>query len=139
MLDKEKSESVTAQRCVYGDMSSSRPFQSHCFHRAWPPPLSWRKSALRFISGCVTFCFLLFSFFSIPLNIFALLFSLPPSRNSDPGSHGRLFSPPTHYDSCLAFFIARRFQLFLPSSTRVELCLPTLAALSAVDLFFFCK
>ena len=28
--------------------------------------------------------------------------------------------PPTHYGACLAFFIARRFQLFLPSSTRVE-------------------
>ena len=26
--------------------------------------------------------------------IFALLLSLPPSRNSDPGSHSRLFSPP---------------------------------------------
>ena len=31
-------------------------------------------------------------------------------------------SPPTHYGSCLAFFIARGFQLFLPSSTCVELC-----------------
>ena len=57
------------------------------------------------------------------------LYSLPPSRNSDPGSHSRLFSPPTHYGSCLAFVIATRFQLFLPSSTRVELCLPTLGAL----------
>ena len=39
--------------------------------------------------------------------------------------------PPTHYGSCLAFFIARRFQLFLLPSTRVELCLPTLGALSS--------
>ena len=69
--------------------------------------------------------------------IFALLFSLPPSRNSDPGSHSRLFSPPTHYGSCLACFIARRFQLFLTSSTRVELCLPTLGALSSWSFFFF--
>ena len=30
---------------------------------------------------------------------------------SDPGSHSKLFSPPTHYGSCLAFFFARRFQL----------------------------
>ena len=29
------------------------------------------------------------------------------------------------------FFIAKIFQLFLPSSTRVELCLPTLGALSS--------
>ena len=48
------------------------------------------------------FCY--FYFFSIPFIIFALLFCLPPSRNSDPGSHSRLFSPPTHYGSCLAFF-----------------------------------
>ena len=70
-------------------------------------------------------------FFSIPFIIFALLSSLPPSRDSDPGSRSRLFSPRTHYGSCLAFVIARRFQLFLASSTRVELCLPTLGALSS--------
>ena len=29
----------------------------------------------------------------IPFIVFALFFSSPPSRNSDPGSHGRLFSP----------------------------------------------
>ena len=40
-------------------------------------------------------------------------FSTPPSRHSAPGSHRRLFSPLPHYGSCLAFFIARRFQLFL--------------------------
>ena len=38
-------------------------------------------------------------------------FSLPPKRNSDPGSRSRFFSPSTHYGSCFAFFIARRFQL----------------------------
>ena len=69
-----------------------------------------------------SFFFFLF-FFSIPFIIFALLFSLPPSRNSDPGSHSRLFSTPTRYGSCLGFFIARRFQLFLPSSTRVVTCM----------------
>ena len=37
----------------------------------------------------------LLNFFPIPFIIFALLFSLPPSRNSDPGSHSRVFSPPT--------------------------------------------
>ena len=31
--------------------------------------------------------------FPIPLIILALLSSLPPGRNSDPGSHTRLFSP----------------------------------------------
>ena len=75
-----------------------------------------------------------FSFFLIPFIIFALLLSLPPSLNSDPGSHSRLFSPlPTTV--CALHFIARRFQLFLPSSTRVELCLPTLGALSSRSFF----
>ena len=72
---------------------------------------------------------LFFSFFFPSHLLFSPFYSLPPSRNSDPASHSRLF-PPTHYGSCLAFFIATRFQLFLPSSTRVELCLPTLGALN---------
>ena len=71
------------------------------------------------------------------------MFSLPPilinSRNSDPGSHSRLFSPRPHHGSCLAFLSREDFSSILPSSTRVELCLPTLLieALSAVELFFF--
>ena len=48
-------------------------------------------------------CFF-FLFFSNP--IYCLRPSiLPPPPNSDPGSH-RLFSPPTHYGSCLAFLSA---------------------------------
>ena len=42
-----------------------------------------------------TRCRHLFFFFLIAFAIFALLFSLPPSRISDPGSHSRLFSPLT--------------------------------------------
>ena len=38
-----------------------------------------------------TRCRHLFFFFLIAFAIFALLFSLPPSRISDPGSHSRLF------------------------------------------------
>ena len=49
--------------------------------------------------------------FSIPYIIFALLFSLPPSRNRDPGSHSWLFSPPPHYGSCLAFLSRVHFDL----------------------------
>ena len=55
--------------------------------------------------------------------MFALLFFLPPSRNSDPGSHSRLFSPPTHYGSCLAFFYCENTDspLFFPRRlARVE-------------------
>ena len=59
-------------------------------------------------------------------------FSLPPSRNSDPGPHSRLFSPcppsPLRFVPCI--YIASIFQPFLPSSTRVEPCLPSLGLLS---------
>ena len=51
---------------------------------------------------------------TIPFIVFALLFSLPSSRNSDPGSHSRLFSPPTHYGSCLAFLSREDFSSFFP-------------------------
>ena len=72
---------------------------------------------------CVCVC-VFFFLFSIPFINFALfLFSLPPSGNSGPGSHTRLFSPPRpHYGSCLVFFVARIVSaLFYPSSTRFEL------------------
>ena len=75
-------------------------------------------------------------FSSIPLIVFALLFPLPPSRNSDLGSHSRLISPPAlQFLPCIS--IAKKNQLFLASSTRVELCLPTLGALSSWSFFSF--
>ena len=91
-----------------------------------------RRQAQGIICCCVLTCklrrttpYVLVLFFFFPSHLLSSPFySLPPSRNSDPGSHSRLFSPPTHYGSYLASFFARRFQLFLPSSTRVELCLP---------------
>ena len=79
-----------------------------------------------FILSPSYFCLVcLFLFFSIPFIIFALLSLSLHSRNSDPGSQSRLFSPlPTTVRAFI--FIARRVQHFLPSSTRVEFCLPTL-------------
>ena len=55
------------------------------------------------------------------------LLALPPNSNSDPGSHIGLPSPPSplRYNNA-SIFIASRFRHFLPSSTRVELYLPTL-------------
>ena len=52
--------------------------------------------------------------------IFALLLSLPPtsSRNSDPGSHSRLFSPPTQSGSCLAFLAREGFSFSLADWRR---------------------
>ena len=85
-------------------------------------------------------------FFSILFIIFALLFSLPPGRNSDPGSHSRLFSPPTHhYGSCLAFLSREYFSSFFPRrlasncpmeriNRRVPHSIPPACAFSAVFL-----
>ena len=68
----------------------------------------WRRSPH-------TFFFFFFSCFcSIPFIMFALLFSLPPSRNSDPRSHRGLFSPPTHYGWCPAFLSREDFSSFFP-------------------------
>ena len=75
-------------------------------------------------SAVSLFCFVLFCFvlfFPIPFTIFALLFSLPPSRNSDPGSHTRLFPPPAHSDSCLALLSREDFRSSLVDSRRIEL------------------
>ena len=79
----------------------------------------------RFFSRFSSHVLFFFCLFSIPFIIFALLSLSLHSRNSDPGSQSRLFSPlPTTVRAFI--FIARRVQHFLPSSTRVEFCLPTL-------------
>ena len=68
-------------------------------------------------------CIYIFFFYPIYYPRTALL-ALPPSSNSDPGSH----SGPSYplLNTVRAFsFIVRMFQ-HLPSSTRVELYLPTL-------------
>ena len=53
-----------------------------------PPRLLHTTCALLLYSCCCLLCV-----FPIPFIIFALLFSLPPSRSLDPGSRSRLFSP----------------------------------------------
>ena len=91
------------------------------------PSITSLVSGLNFV-----FSKYIYIFFSIPFIIFALLSSLPSSRNSDPGSHRRLFIPPTHYGSCLAFLAREDFSSFFPRRLdRVESCLPMLAALSS--------
>ena len=52
-------------------------------------------------------------FYSLPIN----------SRNSDPGSHSRLFSPPTHYGPCLAF-LSREDTVVVINCEILLLCLP---------------
>ena len=65
-----------------------------------------------------------FFFFSIPFTVFALLFSLPLSRNSGPGSYSGLFPPPTHYGSCLAFLSREDFSFFFPRRLASDCAYP---------------
>ena len=82
--------------------------------------------------------FLFFFFFSIPFIIFALLFSLPLiNRNSDPGSHSRLFPPPTHYGSCFAFLSREDFSSFLPRRIPSNCAYPRYALPAVVPFIFF--
>ena len=74
------------------------------------------------------FCYLRPSFFSLP----PINSRITQIRGHVAGS----FSHPPHYGSRLAFFIAR-FQLVLPSPTRLELCLPTLLRHSQQLIPFF--
>ena len=77
-----------------------------------------------------------FYFYILRRSIFYPVYYLRPSilsppygRNSDPGSHSRLFSPPTHYGSCLThygsclgfFLFLRDFSSSLVDSRRVVL------------------
>ncbi|CAN0028038.1 unnamed protein product [Laminaria digitata] len=66
------------------------------------------------------FFFFVFFFFLHPIDNPRPTLPLPPSSKSDPRSHTRPYSPlPT---TTRAFvFITRIIQLFVPSSTRVEL------------------
>ena len=74
---------------------------------------------------CVLFCFVFRPPFHLPSRPIYLLIQRAPFRISDPGSHGRHFSfPPPPAATVHAFiFFAGRFWRFLPSSTRVCLCI----------------
>ena len=84
----------------------------------------------------------LFFFFFFPSHVLSspFLFSLPPSRNTDPGSHSRLFFPPPHYGSCLVFLSREDFSSFFPRRLASNRAYPRWA-LSAVirwPFFIFC-
>ena len=88
-LLRATSEELRCGETKSNNNMSARPRTNH---HEWP--------------GHVYFFLFLFSC-SFPSPLLSSPFcSLPPSRNSDAGSHSRLFSP-THYGSCRAFFIAR--------------------------------
>ena len=70
-----------------------------------------------------------FFFFSHPIYYLLVIFLSQSSSYIRPGVKYQALLPtsPLRFVPCI--FIARRFELFLPSSTRVELRLPTLGAL----------
>ena len=73
---------------------------------------------------CVVVIYLCNIFFLHPIYCPRTTLVLPPSY-SDPGSHSGPSSPlPT--SARVFIFIARKSQHFLPSSTRVEMYIPTL-------------
>ena len=55
----------------------------------------------------------------VPFIVFALLYSLPPSRNSNTGSHSRLFPPLPTTVRAFCFYREKTARL-LPESTRIE-------------------
>ena len=75
-------------------------------------------------------------FFGHPIYYPRTTLVLPPSSDSDPRAHSGRSSPlPTTVGAFIV--IARIIQHFLPSSTRVELYLPTLlGALSSYPILF---
>ena len=80
------------------------------------------KSQIFLLFFCLFVCFFCFFLLTASVTVFSLFFfSFSLSRpNSDPGSPSRLLSSlPTTVRAFV--IIARRLQLFLPSSTRIEL------------------
>ena len=87
-----------------------------------------------YVVRCVTTRFFLFYFICIPFIVFAPLFSLPSinSRNSDPGSHSRLFSPLPTTVRALHFYREKTSALsFLVDSRRIVPTYATVGALSS--------
>ena len=94
--------------------------------------------SLRIILGVLcTLFFLSLFFFSMTFIIFALLFSIPPSRNSDPGSHSRLFCPPYPLRFVPCIFYREKISALSSLVDSRRMWLPTLGALSSWSFFIF--
>ena len=93
-----------------------------CGHRAW--------------YLFVLFC--LFVFFH-PIYYLTPFCSLPPSRNSDAGSHSRLFPPPTYCGSSLAFLSREDFSSFFPRRLASNCAYPHARRSQQLILFYVAK
>ena len=93
---------ILVRTCFFFHLKNM-PFPQHLYYfqydsGVWNMPYGKRHTSR---TGHVFFFF----FFFYPIHYLrpSITVYLPPRRNSDPGSHSSLFSPPTHYGSCLAF------------------------------------
>ena len=97
---EDKSTSTTQERIISGGKNSVMPIVVHGVW--WYSHTKWNHSVDHHF------------FFPIPFIIFALLLPLPPSRNSDPGSHNRLVSPPPTTIRALHSLLREDFSCFFP-------------------------
>ena len=94
--------------CPRRDAQSKTRGQS-CFHKSIQP------RCVFFYTFFFFFPFHLLSLFSISLTVFAVLFFLPPCRNSDPGSHIMAGScPPSLPTTVRALLPQKGFKVYLP-------------------------
>ena len=79
----------------------------------------------------------LFLFVLILSSHLLVISCFPPRHNSDPGSLSRLL-PYLPTTVRAFFFIVRKLEPFLPSSTRIKLSLPTHSARRSINSLLFC-
>ena len=102
-----------------------------CIRDRWSCLHHSRHVCMQHIRSTRTFTFSSYDLLTPPF------FSLPPGRNSDPGSHSRLFFPPTHYGSCLAFLSREYFSSSLVDLRRIVLTHARRSQQLALFFFFF--
>ena len=88
------------------------------------------------VAAVMMLCTEYYLFFPSHLLSSARLFSLPPSHNSDPGSHSRLLPLP-HCGSCLTFLSPGGFSPFFPRRLASNCAYQRYEPLSAADPSFF--
>ena len=79
---------------------------------------------------------LLFLFFTPTPHSLFIICSPFLRNNRDPGSHSRLFSPPPHYCSCLAFLSRQDFSCFF-AMICVSVYLTLLINVFVLQLYYF--
>ena len=122
------SEMCIRDRCPF----ASRPCLTNVSIRAWPktrvPQVMCARPVHRKIQPLLFFPSLLLSW--------RFFFSLPPSRNSDLGSHSRSFLPPHQLRFCVAFSSLEDSSPFFPRRLATS-CAHRRQVLFGVDALLF--